>query len=275
MLKMIDSLVGDDDWETAPEGEASFDDKWWSSRSLTTQLVYVRRRFAEDKPLPASDPSPGQDAATAGAAEAHPRTPVRFSSSFIATLVGVWKTIRTADYYAGCHSVLRPRPTVARPPATQPSISNEMTPEEEAEERELRRLEMDLVKVFEALDAAPTDGDQGQGQGRLSTRSLTDAQKKMLENANEAAHRAAAGDIAGVISGVARLNLGRREIKEERNGLYDAWRASVELHQDRHNDMVAKEAAAFKAAEEGREAAWKRWAHVRLSFFRNVAQQSG
>ncbi|KAF0315821.1 hypothetical protein GQ607_016932 [Colletotrichum asianum] len=288
MLKMIDSLVGDDDWETAPEGEASFDDKWWSSRSLTTQLVYVRRRFAEDKPLPASDPSPGQDAATAAAAEAHrlgsdgkaAETELGSSSDAAATMTNntaIAPSPSSLDstamlnqrerpsaspvhYYAGCHSVLRPRPTVARPPATQPSISNEMTPEEEAEERELRRLEMDLV--FEALGAAPTDGDQGQGQGRLSTRSLTDAQKKMLENANEAAHRAAAGDIAGVISGVARLNLGRREIKEERNGLYDAWRASVELHQDRHNDMVAKEAAAFKAAEEGREAAWKRWAHL-------------
>ncbi|KAI8305634.1 malate dehydrogenase MDH1 [Colletotrichum sp. SAR11_240] len=65
-----------------------------------------------------------------------------------------------------------------------------------------RRLRGATLQVFEALGAAPTDGDQGQGQGqgRLSTRSLTDAQKKMLENANEAAHRAAAGDIAGMIS---------------------------------------------------------------------------
>lgn len=381
MLKMIDSLVGDDGWETTPEGEDSFDDKWWNSRSLTTQLVYVRRWFAEDKPLPASDPSPDQDAATSGATEAHglgsdgkaAETELGSSSDAAATMTNDaavapspssldstamlnqrerpstsplcssppwWESGKPSERQAATPAITQlpaTRPTVARPPATQPSITNEMTPEEEAEERELRRLEMDLVKVkrqynmipkeyhdwlmsrkaaslahgvfreaeksckeaegamsaaeedvaeadrrlrgatlqvFEALGAAPTDGDRGQGRGRLSTRSLTDAQRKMLENANEAAHRAAAGDIAGVISGVARLNLGRREIKEERNGLYDAWRASVELHQGRHEDMVAKEAA-FKAAEEGREAAWKRWAHVRLSFFKHVAQQSG
>ncbi|KAH0423493.1 hypothetical protein CcaCcLH18_12148 [Colletotrichum camelliae] len=384
MLKMIDSLVGDDGWEAAPEGEAPFDDKWWNSRSLTTQLVYVRRWYAEGKPLPASDPSPDQDAATSSTTEAHPlgsdgkaaETELG-SSGAAATMPTItndaatvtndaapspsnldltsmlnqreppsasplrsspawWESGKPSGRQAATPTVTQPsstRPPVTQHLATQPAIANAMSAEEEAEERELRRLEVDLVKVkkeynmipkeyhdwlmsrkaaslahgvfreaeksckitegavsaaegevaeadrrlreatlqvFGALGAAPTDGDHG----RLSTRSLTDAQRKMLEDANEAAHRAAAGDIAGVISGVARLNLGRREIKEERNGLYDAWRASVEVHQGLHNDMVAKEAA-FKAAEDEREAAWKRWEHVRQSFFKNVAQQSG